>query len=181
MTMVLGGGGAVARALGGDAGAFDALIAPHLGPAFRLAVVMLGDRGEAEDAVHEAALKAWSRLYQFRGERAAFGSWFLSVLANECRMARRRPWWSFVRVADAPEKASGSPEEVALNRVDLWRAISALGADERLALFTYYFLDLPLEEAARVMGVPLSTAKSRIYRATRRLKPGLTLEEVIDR
>jgi RNA polymerase sigma-70 factor (ECF subfamily) len=173
--------GTVRDALAGDAAAFDALLAPHLGSAFRMATVMLNDRTEAEDALQEAALKAWSRLGQFRGNRRSFGPWFLSVVASECRMARRRPWWSVVRLADAPPSAGRAIEDVAVGRLDLWRAIQALNADDRLALFTYYYLDLPLEEAARVMGVPLGTAKSRIYRAARRLRPGVALEEVIDR
>jgi len=150
----------VRDALAGDAAAFDVLLAPQLGPAFRLATVMLRDRTEAEDVVQEAAL---------------------SVVASECRMARRRPWWSVVRTPDPPEAAGRSTEDLAVGRLDLWRAIDALDADDRLALFAYYYLDLPLEEAARVLGVPLGTAKSRIYRAARRLRPGLALEEAIDR
>jgi RNA polymerase sigma-70 factor (ECF subfamily) len=173
--------GTVRDALAGDASAFDALLAPHLGPAFRMASVMLNDRAEAEDVVQEAALKAWSRLSQFRGDRKSFGPWFLSVVASECRMARRRPWWSVIRMADAPPTAGRATEDLAVGRLDLWRAIESLDADDRLALFTYYYLDLPLEAAAKVMGVPLGTAKSRIYRAARRLRPGVALEEVIDR
>ena len=57
----------------------------------------------------------------------------------------------------------------------------ANAADDKVALFSYFYLDLPLDEAARVMGVPLGTAKSRIYRAARRLRPDVALEEVIDR
>src|SRR5207248_6034949 len=77
-------------AMAGDADAFDALLAPLLDPAYRLAVVLLQNRTEAEDAVQEAALKAWSRLRQLRGDRSQLRPWFLSVVANECRMSRRR-------------------------------------------------------------------------------------------
>jgi RNA polymerase sigma factor (sigma-70 family) len=180
MTLVLAEDRTLKDAMAGDPAAFDALLAPLLDPAYRLAVVLLRDHAEAEDAVQEAALKAWSRLHQLRGDRTRLRSWFLAVVANECRMARRRPWWSVLRQREVAEHRS-SPEDRAVRDLDLQRAIERLPEDDRLALFSYFYLDLPLDEAARVMGVPLGTAKSRIYRAARRLRPDVALEEVIDR
>jgi len=180
MTLVITEDWTLRDALAGDAAAFDALLAPLLDPAYRLAVVLLGDRTEAEDAVQDAALKAWSKLDQLRGDRTRLRSWFLAIVANECRMARRRPWWSVLRMRDVGGEHS-SPEDRAVRDMDLQRGIDRLPADDKLALFSYFYLDLPLDEAARVMGVPLGTAKSRIYRAARRLRPDVALEEVIDR
>jgi RNA polymerase sigma-70 factor (ECF subfamily) len=181
MTLVIGEDRTLRDALAGDPSAFDALLAPLLDPAYRLASVLLGDRTEAEDVVQDAALKAWSRLAQLRGDRTKLRSWFLAVVANECRMTRRRPWWSVLRRPDVAEERSSSPEDQAVRDVDLQRAIGRLAADDKVALFSYFYLDLPLDEAARVMGVPLGTAKSRIYRAARRLRPDVAVEEVIDR
>ena len=180
MTLVIGEDITLRDAMAGDASAFDALVAPLLDPAFRLATVLLDDHAEAEDAVQEAAIKAWSRLGQLRGDRARMRSWFLAIVANQCRMTRRRPWWSVLRLRDVPAE-QGSPEDRAVRDLDLNRAIGPLSADDKVALFSYFYLDLPLDEAARVMGVPLGTAKSRIYRAARRLRPDVALEEVIDR
>jgi RNA polymerase sigma-70 factor (ECF subfamily) len=180
MSLVIAEDWTLRDALAGDPSAFDALLSPFLDPAYRLASVLLGDRTEAEDVVQEAALKAWSRLEQLRGDRTKLRAWFLAVVANECRMARRRPWWSVLRLRDVGEERA-SPEDRAVRDVDLQTAIGRLPAEDRLALFSYFYLDLPLDEAARVMGVPLGTAKSRIYRAARRLRPDVALEEVIDR
>ena len=179
MTLVIAEDWTLRDARAGDPAAFDALLAPLLDPAYRLASVLLGDRTEAEDAVQEAALKAWKRIDQLH-DRTRLRAWFLSVVANECRMARRRPWWSVLRLRDVGGERP-SPEDTAVRNLDLQAAIGRLPAEDRLALFSYFYLDLPLEEAARVMGVPLGTAKSRIYRAARRLRPDVTLEEVIDR
>jgi RNA polymerase sigma-70 factor (ECF subfamily) len=180
MTLVMAEDTTLRDAMAGDPAAFDALLAPLLDPAYRLAAVLLGDRTEAEDAVQEAALKAWSRLRQLRGDRSRLRTWFLSVVANECKMSRRRSWWSVIRL---PELGGSGrfAEDVAVRDIDLQRAIRKLPEDDRVALFSYFYLDLPLEEAASVMGVPVGTAKSRIYRAARRLRPGVALEEVIDR
>ncbi len=180
MSLVMAEDTTLRDAMAGDPAAFDALLAPLLDPAYRLAVVLLGDRTEAEDAVQEAALKAWSRLRQLRGDRSRLRTWFLSVVANECKMSRRRSWWSVIRL---PELGGNGrfAEDIAVRDIDLQRAIRKLPEEDRVALFSYFYLDLPLEEAASVMGVPVGTAKSRIYRAARRLRPGVALEEVIDR
>jgi RNA polymerase sigma factor (sigma-70 family) len=180
MTLVIAEDWTLRDAVAGDPGAFDALLAPLLDPAYRLATVLLDDRVEAEDAVQEAALKAWSHLDQLRGDRSKLRAWFLSVVANECRMTRRRPWWSVLRMPEVAREGR-SAEDTAVRDIDLQRAIMRLPEDDRIALFSYFYLDLPLEEAARVMGVPLASAKSRIYRAARRLRPGVAVEEVIDR
>ncbi len=179
MTLVLEQDWTLRDAVAGDPSAFDALLAPLLDPAYRLATVLLDDRVEAEDVVQEAALKAWSKLDQLRGDRSRLRAWFLSIVANECRMARRRPWWAVLRQPEVGREAA-SAEDRAVRDLDLQRAIGRLPGVDRLALFSYFYLDLPLDEAARVMGVPLGTAKSRIYRAARRLRPGVDLEEVID-
>jgi len=167
----------LARATEGDAHSFATLLEPLLDPAYRLAAVMLGDRSAAEDAVQEASIKAWRKLRQLRGEIGSLRSWFLSIVANECRMARRQRWWSVVRLPDirtAAEAGVMSDEPA----TDLKAALLRLSPDERLPLVLHFYLDLPLEEVARTLGVTTAAAKSRIYRAAKKLKSDLTLEEV---
>ena len=164
---------ALARASQGDADSFSVLIEPLLDPAYRLAAVMLNDRPAAEDAVQEAALKAWRKRDQLRGA-ASFRTWFLSIVANECRMAKRTRWWSVVRLPDMERQQGDEPEA----RSDLHAALLRLSPDERLPLVLYFYLDLPLDEVAKTLRVSPSAAKSRIYRAAKRLRADLTLEEV---
>ncbi len=167
----------MARAASGDPDAFASLIQPLLDPAYRLAAVILADRSAGEDAVQEASIKAWRKFAQFRGDAGALRSWFLSIVANECRMARRQRWWSVVRLAEP--RQSASLDEGALGSAsDLRAALLRLSADERLPLVLHFYLDLPLEEVARTLGVSPAAAKSRIYRAAQRLRKDLTLEEV---
>jgi RNA polymerase sigma factor (sigma-70 family) len=61
---------------------------------------------------------------------------------------------------------------------DLQRALLKLSPDERLPLVLHFYLDLPIEEVARALHVSPAAAKSRIYRAAKRLRSDLTLEEV---
>jgi RNA polymerase sigma-70 factor, ECF subfamily len=161
-------------AAAGDARSFAALLEPLLDPAYRLAAVMLADRALAEDAVQEASIKAWRKLRQLRGELTSLRPWFLSIVANECRMARRQRWWSVLKVADIPP-AESTPKG---GGSDLRRALLKLSPEERLPLVLHFYLDLPLDEVARALHVSPSAAKSRIYRAAKRLRSDLTLEEV---
>ncbi|MGA7911138.1 MAG: sigma-70 family RNA polymerase sigma factor [Candidatus Dormiibacterota bacterium] len=161
-------------AAAGDADSFAVLIEPLLDPAYRLAAVMLADRSSAEDAVQEASIKAWRKLRQLRGDLNSLRPWFLSIVANECRMARRQRWWSVFKLADIPSSAS-SPEQSATS--DLHGALLKLSPDERLPLVLHFYLDLPMDEVARALHVSPAAAKSRIYRAAKRLRSDLTVEE----
>ena len=167
----------IARAASGDAHAFAALIGPLLNPAYRLAAVMLADRSAAEDAVQEASIKAWRKLGQLRGDDGSLRSWFLSIVANECRMVRRQRWWAVAKVAEVLPLPGGR-DHFSETSSDLKTALLRLRPDERLPLVLYFYLDLPLDEVARTLGVSPAAAKSRIYRTARKLRSDLTLEEV---
>ena len=162
------------RAKAGDGRAFDELLTPVLDPAFRLAMTMLKDRGAAEDAVQEAALKAWRKLGRFR-PGAELRPWFLAIVANECRTERRGRWWSVSRFADLERIGAGSDRGWA-DRVDLDAALDRLPRRHLLALTLYYHLDLPIEEVARVLGTSTGGARQRVHRALAALRPEMAME-----
>jgi RNA polymerase sigma-70 factor (ECF subfamily) len=166
---------AMARAAGGDADAFATLVQPLLDPAYRLAAVMLADRAAAEDAVQEASVKAWRKLGQLRGDERSLRPWFLSIVANECRMARRQRWWSVLKVAEPRSDTAAEPSGLGS---DLKDAVLRLPADDRVPLVLFFYLDLPVEEVARTLRISESAARSRIYRAARRLRADLTEQDV---
>lgn len=170
-------GDATRDALPSSPDAFSAQLEPVLDAAHRLATVMLRDRSAAEDAVQEAALKAWRKHGQLRGGAEAFRGWFLSIVANECRMARRTRWWHVIRFAEPPEQA-GPVADAAVTSSDLRDAVLRLDPADRAALFCFFYLDLPMAEVARVLGMSPSAARSRVYRAARRLRPELDPAEV---
>jgi len=164
------------RAKAGDGRAFDELLAPVLDPAFRLAMTMLNDRGAAEDAVQEAALKAWRNLGRFR-PGAELRPWLLAIVANECRTARRGRWWSVMRFADLERLKGGiSSDRGWAERMDLDAALDRLPQRHLLALTLYYHLDLPIEEVARVLGCTTAGAKQRVHRALAALRPAMLVE-----
>ncbi|HLQ17065.1 MAG TPA: sigma-70 family RNA polymerase sigma factor [Candidatus Eisenbacteria bacterium] len=164
------------RAKAGDGHAFDELLAPVLDPAFRLAMTMLKDRGAAEDAVQEAALKAWRALGRFR-TGAELRPWFLAIVANECRSARRGRWWRVLRFGDAGQLGGAVASDRSwAERIDLGAALDRLPRHHLLALTLYYHLDLPMDEVARVLGCSSGGARQRVHRALAALRPAMAVE-----
>jgi RNA polymerase sigma-70 factor (ECF subfamily) len=173
-----GEGQLIERARGGDLAAFELLVAPLIETACHLAYTILRDWHEAEDAAQEAALKALRAIGRLREDTVTIRPWFLTIVANEARSRRRGRWWSVVRVAEpdaGPDDAR--IEDRALLSADLERAMRRLNDTERLILFLHFHLDLPLDEVARVTGLTQVVVKSRMYRATRRLRPAMRCAE----
>lgn len=160
------------RAKDGDGRAFGELLAPVLGPGFRLAMTMLNDRYAAEDAVQDAALKAWRKLDRFRPE-AELRPWFLAVVSNECRTARRSRWWRVLRFGELIERR---PEPDLASGIDLAVALDGLPPHHLLPLSLYYHLDLPIDEVARILGCSEGAARQRIHRALVALRPAMAPE-----
>ena len=165
----------IAEARAGDQVAFEALIRPLIHPGYRLAYAMLRRREAAEDVVQEAVFKAWRRIGQLRPDTESLRPWFMTIVANECRSMRRARWWSVLPLPQARSVVFN--EQRLTERTDLRQSIERLKHDDRVLLYLYYWLDLPLDEIAQALGVSFSAAKGRLYRAVGRLRERLNLSE----
>jgi RNA polymerase sigma-70 factor (ECF subfamily) len=159
----------VQDAAAGDQHAFVLLIEPHLPAAYRLACGMLRSDLDAEDAVQEAALKAWRHFGRFRRD-TDLKPWLFAIVANECRHQRRSKWWSVVRQPDAIDDAAKGESSLDPAALDLRRALHRLPHDQRLVLVLRFYLDLSYEEVAQTLRISNKAAKSRTYRAVERLR-----------
>jgi RNA polymerase sigma-70 factor (ECF subfamily) len=172
-------GGAVERVRKGDSASFEALIEPLIKPGCQLAYSFLHDWAEAEDAVQDACVNAWRATGRLRPGTTSLRAWFLTIVANQARSRRRGPWWSLIRQADP---AAASPErdiqETVPLRADLEAAMNQLSQQQRTILMLHFYLDLPLDEIGRILGLSTDATKSRMYRATRSLRPAMALQEV---
>src|SRR2546430_7073409 len=159
---------------------FADLLRPLIHPGFRLALAMLHDAQAAEDAVQEASFTAWRKLGRMQ-DQGRLRPWFLGVVANKCRNARRSKWIAEVHLGVPEELAIVSTEERSLRGADLRRAIARLGHDDRLVVVLYFCLDMPLEDVAAVMRSSAGAARARLYRAIGKLRPGVAIQEALRR
>lgn len=156
--------------------AFERLMAPLLHPAYDLAYAVLRDGHAAEDAVQEAALKAWRAFAGLRESEKA-RAWFLKIVLNQCRSTMRGRWWRSHLVTGSVDAEVGGHEAAVDFRIDLERALRRLNRDQRAVLFLYFQLDLPQEEIAAILGVRVGTIKSRMHRAIASLRAAVGTEE----
>jgi|SRR5579859_3770088 len=158
----------IQAAKAGDDAAFQRLLEPLLDQGYRLAVGLLHDHQAAEDAVQEAAFKAWRKLSQLR-EGSQMRPWFLAIVANQCRSSMRSRWHSAVGL-EGVEPVIGSSDDEVVARVELRRALSSMNRDQRLVLVLHFYLDLPVSDIAPIIGISPRGAETRLLRATSELK-----------
>jgi RNA polymerase sigma-70 factor, ECF subfamily len=153
------------------------LITAEYDSAFRLAFALLHDVNAAEDAVQEAAFKAWRKIGQLR-EGSPFRPWFLGIVANECRSATGRRWWSVLRVPEVRRLEVEEQPDAAVS-LELRAALKRLSRGERVILILRFYVDLSYEEIGLHLGVSAKAARTRTERALKRLRPMLRMQEVI--
>lgn len=161
---------------------FERLILPHLGAGNALARWLLRHPQDAEDAVQEAALKAFNAFDGYDGGSAR--AWFLAIVRNTCLTAieRRRSAGAVVVLAEtltgpAPLRdlvVDPAPLADALLISDEERrrmhvAIAALPLQFREVLVLREYQDLSYREIADIIGMPIGTVMSRLARTREKL------------
>jgi RNA polymerase sigma-70 factor (ECF subfamily) len=141
---------------------------------------LLGDTTVAEDLFQQTWVRAAERIRRYDPSRP-FRPWLLAVAHNLAldHLRRRRP--QSLDEADRPLPAAhgAAPPDPLVRlaarerRERLEAALEGLGPHDREAIALRFQEDLPLVEIARVLGVPVPTAKARLYRALERLRARL--------
>jgi RNA polymerase sigma-70 factor (ECF subfamily) len=161
----------VRRFLDGDPQAFAVLVDRHSARVFNVALRVLGDPDDARDATQDAFLTVVRKAKQFRGE-AAFSTWLHRITVNACydilRKRRRQPMLRRVDDEDRAVPDIGPPvadhAEAAAGTIDVARALQQIPDEYRIVLVLADVQDLPYEEIAKTLDVPIGTVKSRVHR-----------------
>lgn len=162
----------VTLARAGNRRAAERLAARWYPRLMRTAMVLLQDRDQAEDAVQEAwfgICRGWTGLH----DAALFPAWAFSILRRKCADRIRREMRQRARTEPMDGASEPARECAGELRASLSQALGSLSEDHRLTALLYFAEGLSLKEIAAATGVPVGTAKSRLFYARKHLKSTL--------
>ncbi len=174
----------IKAAQSGDLDAFNRLVLAYQDMVYNQAYRVLGDAARAADATQEAFISAYKKIHTYRG--GSFKSWLLRIVTNACydelRRQKRRPTTSleptdeFGHEIESPAWLTDPAEgpESRTVRAELANAIqiclNQLSPAYRTIVVLVDIQSLDYAEAARVIGKPLGTVKSRLARARKSMQ-----------
>ena len=159
----------------GDSLAIERLVQTYQADVYRLALSILDDADEADDATQEVFVAALRSLDSFRGD-ASLKTWLFSITVNVCRTRLQR-YKSRGRLQQIMQNLFSQeqvhPEKEAMqNESDgaLWQAIRTLDNKHRIPVILRYYHDLPVADIAKMLGIPSGTVHSRLNHARDKLR-----------
>jgi len=173
--------GILRKAQRGDERAFSILVRAYEVPVFNYVLRLVGDRSLAEDLTQEVFLRVYQGLPKF-SLRCRFTTWPFQVTKNrvldELRANERRPR-AVMALEDAPAfEVLDAPAERIEAMDAVWRAISLLNVDLKMALLLRDVVGLSYTEIADSLEITLATVKWRIYKAREEVQLALAREGI---
>lgn len=162
--------------------AFAELVAEHRATVMGLGQSLGLSGPDLDDAAAEAFAAVYRALPSFKGE-AALGTWVYRIAYRVIVKARtRRRHHRTATLASEPAAAGGDPADAAADAdaaAAVWAAVAALDDPRQAAAVEFHYRrGWPIEQVATVMGCPIGTVKTLLYRARQRLKVVLVEREV---
>jgi RNA polymerase sigma-70 factor (ECF subfamily) len=167
----------------GDTAAFEELVRQNQPYAYSLAVRMLGNEQEAEDAVQEAFIRVWRSIDRY-DPRVRFTTWLYRIVTNHCldhlRSRRRRNWVPISDDGDERndvELQAGCDPSVQSSGEDLFSIIRKLAdvlpETQRTVFVLRDLQDLSIQEVCSITGLSQGSVKTNLHYARRKLREHL--------
>jgi RNA polymerase sigma-70 factor (ECF subfamily) len=159
----------------GDSSAVEHFVQTYQQDVYRLALSILDDSNEADEATQEALLAALRALDSFQGA-SSLKTWLFSITVNICRTRlqrqRRREQMKQILSSILPRMPAASAEDHAIQNESneaLWHAIHSMDEKHRIPIVLRYYHDLSIAEIAHILQIPEGTVHSRLNTARRQL------------
>ena len=174
----------VRQFLRGDVAAFTELVTRYTAPIFNLVFRLTDDRAEAENITQETFLRVYAALPRSRTD-LAFKPWLFQIAVNLCRdLARKKLPMAFTELASddqaAPEEGIEDETPLPLDQIEereleraLALAVMSLPEVYRIAVKLRYTEEMPYDEIAAVLKLPVNTVRTHLFRAKAMLKKSL--------
>lgn len=164
----------IRRAQRGDEEAFAGIVVSAGNRLHRVAYRILRDSSRAEDATQQALLAIWRDLPQLR-DPARFDAWSYRILVRACvtEGSQATRWIPNLRLVPGDEATGTDDTSTIHDRDQLERGFRRLSIDHRAVVVLHHYLDMPLDEVARTLGIPVGTVRSRLLHAMRFLRAAL--------
>jgi RNA polymerase sigma-70 factor (ECF subfamily) len=162
----------IQQVLSGDVEAFALIVDRHYARCARIALRIVGNREDAEEAIQDAFLRAFKALDAYE-DRERFSAWLTRILVNQCRtvLARsKRRDAVFLDLDPRQLDFAVEAEDGDGPWPELDRMLDRLPADQREAIVLKYADDLTYQEMSRITGAGESALKMRVQRAFARLR-----------
>ena len=164
----------IRRAKSEDRAAMAELLNAHAEQSYGLALHILRNEADAEDATQNALIRAFTNLGRFQ-EGRPFSPWLLRIVSREALRVLRaeRTRFAFWHHQARDEESGTTVESIVQVRAEhreLWRAVNRLKSDDLTVLTLSYFMGMSDIEVAETLGVKKGAAKKRKHSAIKRLR-----------
>ncbi len=171
----------IQRVLQGDRNAYALLVDRYRHLVYTLALRMLNNSEDAEEAAQDVFIKAYHALGTYNGH-SKFSTWLYTITRNTCISRTRsgkqpvlpQEEENLAKLAGHDESHNLQQEQAGRKKI-LAHAINMLAAEEAEIITLYYIQEQTVDELSKILGLGVSNVKVKLYRARKKLK------EILDR
>lgn len=146
---------------------FSRLIQKYMSNMYRLALGILHNRDDAEDAVSESVLKAYEKIHTLR-KRECFQAWIMQITANEAKRIYAKN-----KKLSPVENMEGYMPDFRDDYHELWDVVMELDVVYREVIILYFYERFSMKEIGEILHIAEGTVKSRLFRGKKLLKERL--------
>jgi RNA polymerase sigma-70 factor, ECF subfamily len=148
----------------GDKEAFGRLIESNKVTLYRLALSILVEKQDIEDAIQNSIIKAYEGVIYLK-KNEFFKTWLIRILINECKSILKKNK-KIVHLEEASIDISVTDD---YSNIELTSAVNLLEEDLKIVTTLFYFEDIPQKDISKLLGIPEGTVRSRLSRARTKL------------